>query len=403
MKTFIRTQDSGTFSVEDENKLTFRRALKEVDLNPKEWKLIDTIERKTIITYVVARKIITLSLSRPELEEALKVACDFISKKGALPILSCARLESTGDAVTLTVTDLECYWTRTLPATGAPVKSCINANLFYSEIKALHNDVTTIELNFDNDKVTLNGRCHLITSAPDEFPETPVFKGQEIQITGLISKLKKIEAAISSDELKYNLTGAQFGFPNGKLVGTDGFRLHYEDIEPLEDVESVTIPKNTIRKMVKHGEADTLAIGEKYISYPLRGGTMVSRIIEGQFPDYMDIIEKINAPVVVEFDPKEFFKILEGVIPLADSRHIVLTINGKLSIESSNNNGKYRWQIPCKTEGKRADSYRLIYNLQFLSDAIKAYASDGPVILNLPESYGATLINGKAIVMPVRD
>ena len=155
--------------------------------------------------------------------------------------------------------------------------------------------------------------------------------------------------------------------------------------------------------MVKHGEADTLAIGEKYISYPLRGGTMVSRIIEGQFPDYMDIIEKINAPVVVEFDPKEFFKILEGVIPLADSRHIVLTINGKLSIESSNNNGKYRWQIPCKTEGKRADSYRLIYNLQFLSDAIKAYASDGPVILNLPESYGATLINGKAIVMPVRD
>jgi len=133
MKTIVQAQDLGSFSIEAGSKLTLRQALKENDLNPKEWRLASTYETKTTITYTVARKTsgaalsqapdvkpepcdlrpappppsqALLTLPRKDFEQALKVACDFAAPRTTLPILTNVRLASDGAGLTIYATYL---------------------------------------------------------------------------------------------------------------------------------------------------------------------------------------------------------------------------------------------------------------------------------------------------------
>ena len=89
------------------------------------------------------------------------------------------------------------------------------------------------------------------------------------------------------------------------------------------------------------------------------------------------------------------------MIPVTDSsRSVVLRANGDLTIEALGEAGEYSWHIPCQCTG---NPLALAFNLQFLSDAIKAFAGDGLVTLRCQgQEHGPVLINDNAIVMPIR-
>jgi hypothetical protein len=105
-----------------------------------------------------------------------------------------------------------------------------------------------------------------------------------------------------------------------------------------------------------------------------------------------------------QFDSKEFFKLTEGVLPIGGTRStITLTVNGKLEVETEGECGEYHWQIPCTTTGKYDDkATELVFTMKFLTDALRSYAGEGPVTVEVPQTYGAVLINRHAIVMPIR-
>jgi DNA polymerase III sliding clamp (beta) subunit (PCNA family) len=467
MKTIIQSPELGTYSLEDGSKLTFRQALKENGLSPKEWRLTPTYETKTTITYTVTRKSaapssevaapipegvsvdapvasartetlhftdaltgadlsgppaapavsdcpaqIYLSLPRKDFEDALKIAVDFAGSKGYMPILTNVKLAFDSSHLTLFVTDLECYWTRTISGVVSPVPGFIStavyASILYSEVKALDSDVVDVQLAIDKEArtISVNGRCSIHTSDPDEFPEPPTVNGPEVEIIDLPGNLKKVAPAISTDQTRYILNGAQFDFAGGKIVGTDGFRLHHTDIEPVPGMLPIILPSRAVSLIIKHGSSPTLTIDgtdeRKYISYPLRGGVMVSRLLEGMYPDWRGVLPG-DLPISVEFDPKDFFRVVEGVIPIAGAKSTIsLTVNGCLSIETQGDCGKYHWQIPCSVTGKDDQPRTLNYNLKYFTDALKAYTSEGPALLELPQTYGATRVNQNAIVMPIR-
>ena len=71
-----------------------------------------------------------------------------------------------------------------------------------------------------------------------------------------------------------------------------------------------------------------------------------------------------------------------------------------LTIQSDGGSGAYKWQMPCESVLKR-QTISFEFNPRFLTDAIKAFPAD-QVTLRLPDSYGACLVNEKAVIMPMR-
>ena len=104
--------------------------------------------------------------------------------------------------------------------------------MLLAEVKALPEETESVEWLFKAGTASVNGRCDITTQDADEFPEMnlPAFEGQAIG--NLAEALKAVMPAVSTDETRYALTGVYFDFASSKLVGTDGFRMHTEDIVP---------------------------------------------------------------------------------------------------------------------------------------------------------------------------
>jgi DNA polymerase III sliding clamp (beta) subunit (PCNA family) len=150
-----------------------------------------------------------------------------------------------------------------------------------------------------------------------------------------------------------------------------------------------------------------ITVNEKFMTYPVAGGEMLIKAIEGNFPKYADIIPKSN-PIKVKFGTADFLQNMNGVIPL-NNESVVLKINSHLVIHThSPERGEYKWQIPCKAEGKDKGTIDIAFDGRYLIDAIKAYgAQDVLLEIKAPENgkkhcEGPTVVNKKAIVMPRR-
>lgn len=442
MKTIIVIENQGTHVIEDEHKLTARQAMKEIGLDWKQYTVTKTAETKTRITYTLAVKpqgsepqpvndpqsgespdietldsvdeppkvtaesspnihVLRTTIYRKEFEEALKTALDVIPRKTSLPILTCVKLAATNEALAVTATDLEVTWTRRLIAEGDPVTICVPLALLYKEVKALPPEITNVVLCIEENRVRVNDRCAINLSDPAEYPEieeiNPVC---EISIPDLSPKVKKVFPAVSTDETRYILNCVYFDFRSGMIVATDGFRLHAEAME-IKDIDPVMLPRSAANLLVKHPGSGTMRISDTRVSFDLAGGELSVKPMEGSYPDWKGIVEGFHGDEKIEFSAEQFLKVLEGVIPVTDSnKAVVLSANGDLTIEALGEAGEYSWHIPCYVTGIPSV---LTFNLQFLSDAIKAFAGDGLVTVRCQRNeYGPVLINDNAIVMPVR-
>lgn len=88
----------------------------------------------------------------------------------------------------------------------------------------------------------------------------------------------------SKDETRYVLTGAFLDLPRQRIVGTDGCRLHYDEVA-CESSQTAVVPLRTVKMVTRHDCMDSVELVDNRSAFSLGGGTMASRIIEGAFPD----------------------------------------------------------------------------------------------------------------------
>lgn len=145
----------------------------------------------------------------------------------------------------------------------------------------------------------------------------------------------------------------------------------------------------------------SITVSENYMTYPVAEGEMLIKTIDGAFPKYADIIPKKN-PIKVRFSSADFLQNMNGVLPL-NNEAVILKINSHLTIETqSPDKGTYKWQIPCKTEGKDKGTVEIKFNAKYVIEAIKSYESQ-EVVLELKDTdKDPAIINKNAIVMPMR-
>ena len=245
-----------------------------------------------------------LNLERNTLLSGIQTVQNIITTKATLPILSHILIETQQDKLRLTAKDLDvgvsCVITVDIEEPGAIT---IPAKRFSDIIKELpegkvkittkKNNLITIETNLCQFKV--------MGLPKEEFPKLPEFKDKEvIKLEQPILKglLALTSFAVSLDETRYILNGILFKISKNSisLVATDGKRLAVVEhkLTQAQDKEiSVIVPIKTIhelnRGLKEEGEV-ALILGNNQILFDLGSTIIVSRLIEGEFPDYKQVI-----------------------------------------------------------------------------------------------------------------
>src|ERR1700739_2029479 len=135
----------------------------------------------------------------------------------------------------------------------------------------------------------------------EEFPPLPKFENAKvvtIRQKDLRDGLRRTSYAISTDETRYVLNGVLFSFKDNKLtlVATDGRRLAMVDIElefPRSHEADIIIPTKAVaelqRLLTEEGDVK-VSMGNGQIAFDLNKTLLVSKLIEGNYPNYRQVI-----------------------------------------------------------------------------------------------------------------
>lgn len=281
----------------------------------------------------------------------------------------------------------------------------------------------TIKISFDQSNFNVH------TLPPDEFPVLPKVKeGKTVSVDAKLfaSMVKQAIFSVSTSEDKYVLTGVLVEFGKGSMAGdtsnfrmisTDGYRLakRGEKIKLKDDIKGkVIVPSKTLHEISRiidldKGEGEVkITFSSDQISFKYKDSYLVSRLIQGQFPDYKQVIPKKSATKIT-IGTKTLLESAErAAVIAAGSANIVRfeTKNGKLHLFASTPDvGTVDEVLEAEITGDAKN--QVAFNIRLITDVLKAVNSS-KVRLELSENLGPGMIKEEAsdnyiyIVMPIR-
>jgi DNA polymerase III subunit beta len=314
---------------------------------------------------------------------------NIISSKNSLPILSNILIEAEKNKVTLTSTDLDIGISSTLE-TDVEEDGAITipAKRFNDIIKELPDEDISISTMKNNSMVIKCSKCFfkIIGLPKEEFPKLPEFKDEPnvvIKQSVLKNMISMTHFSMSRDETRYVLNGALFLFKGKKLtmVTTDGKRLSLvkKDVEKDGLNKSIIIPSKTIYELnrILGDEGDVKIIfSENQVKFDLKNITVVSRLIEGDFPNHEQVVPK---------EPQEKIMIQRGQFLDGIRRAALLTTQDSQSVKfeilknkivvskSSPNIGEVREELETVYKGPEIT---VGFNPNYIMDALKIIPQD---------------------------
>ena len=254
-------------------------------------------------------------ISKEALLEGLQKVQHVVSSRTTLPILSNVLIVAKGDRLQFTTTDLDVGITGSVMAnvdkegaTTLPAKKIVNI------VRELPASEVEVSVDSKNIATIISGSAQFKVNglSDGEFPPFPNFEGAKefkIQQKDLRDGLRKTFYAISSDETRYVLNGIFTSFRDGKmtLVATDGRRLAMaeNDLEfPASHETDVIIPSKAVQELQRllstEGEL-ILRLSDNQVSITVGDTLLVSKLIEGNYPNYRQVIpsdanERVELP-----------------------------------------------------------------------------------------------------------
>jgi len=288
-------------------------------------------------------------IDKRELLKGLSVIQSVAGRKTTLPILTHILMQWDKNSLYLTGTDLETGIQEELNLkTGQEGKASVSAKKLYEIVRELPDEPIHIQKR-ENHWITLQCGKSVFNIAgldPDEFPSLPTYQeGSFSKIsTRLIREMiEKTVYAASNEESRYHLNGVLFiqkknGFgPSGegyegkeilRMVATDGHRLSLVDRESqkIPGIEKgIIMPKKGVLEIRKiMGERDGEEEMEIYFDqthgfFKLGKSLMVIRLIDGEFPEYEQVVPKGNDKKLV-VEKESMYACLRRVSTMASER-----------------------------------------------------------------------------------
>ena len=254
-------------------------------------------------------------INSTDLLKALSHIHGIVEVRHTLPILSNIILEAKDDKLILSSTNLDIYCSDKIKA--EVLKSgeiSVSAVTFFEIIKRLPSgsEVLMIMEEGENEIRLTCGRSkfNLSTLKTDDFPiisDSDLSTNFVLSADELIRIIDKTKFAVSNEETRYYLNGIflhkaeRNSIQFLRAVATDGHRLAQYDIplpQGAEDITGIIIPKKTIyelRKVLDDANGDvSVSLNENKIKFSFNDLKVVSKVIDGTFPDYTKVIPQKN-------------------------------------------------------------------------------------------------------------
>lgn len=308
-----------------------------------------------------------------------------ISAKSTLPILANFLLETQKNNLRLTATDLNIGISCVIPVDiqeqGAIT---IPARRFSSIIKELSDEEIVINSKKNNIVIIETASCQfkIIGLASEEFPKLPEFKDKEVvelEQALLKQMLNRTSFAVSLDETRYILNGIMFKISQGNLtlVATDGKRLAIDTkklVKPANKEINMIVPVKTIQELQRNLQdqgALSMTIGANQVLFDLGSAIIISRLIEGEFPDYQQVIPA-PAESKIKINREQFLLAIRRAALLATPDYQAVkfeVFKNKLVLSKSTPDvGESREEVAMEYSGKEL---LIGFNPNYLSDVLK--------------------------------
>jgi DNA polymerase-3 subunit beta len=370
------------------------------------------------------------TIGKSELLRGIGRIQSVVEKRNTMPILANVHIDAQKSGkegqLELAATDLEVGIRSTHDAEVKKVgRLTVSAKKLYEILRELPEEPIQLEATPNS---FLSLRCaraafDLAGNAAEEYPALPALApGETVSVAGLLlgQMIERTMYAASADETRYNLNGVFVEFipetQKLRMVATDGHRLAYVDrplgIELTSLGRGVIIPRKglaELKRLVDEDDSDEVELGFEGSNALVRkrGVTLSMRLIEGEFPNYRQVIPKPGKHQIV-MPAEPLIQALRRVIVIAAerSRAVKLELSTGILRLSSNNPelGEAREELDADYDG---EDLALAFNARYLLDAL-SYLGAKEVRLGLQDAVSPAQVapaddpDSLAVVMPMR-
>jgi len=375
----------------------------------------------------------TFEIDKKEFIKGLSLMQSVAGRKTTLPILSHILLEWEKHSLYLTGTDLETGVREEIPAKiHQKGKASVSAKKLFEIVRELPEETIHIQKK-DNQWITLQCGKSIFNLAgldPEEFPSLPAYQDENFSSvsTRLVREMiEKTVFAASNEESRYHLNGIlvvqskQAGKDALRMVATDGHRLSLIDRENQKvrgvEEKGIIIPKKGILEIKKiigdrDGEEEMgVYFNSTHGFFKMGKSLSVIRLIDGEFPEYEQVIPKGNDKKLV-MAKERMVSSLKRVSTMASERMEGVKFSLKTNlVEMSSTHqdfGDAKEEVEVVYEGP---PLQVGFNARYLIEAFNVIDTDevlmelkdegSPGILR-PSSSSVGISNQLSIIMPMR-
>ena len=366
-------------------------------------------------------------VKRDILLKSLNFVQGIVEKKNTLPILSNVLLQLKEDKLSIIATDLDIVFHDEISEVKILKEgsTTTSAAILYDILRKISSNA---DLNFElktENKLSLksdNSDFNLLCLPTDNFPTfTDQFDGDEIALNNnrFLKLLNKTKIAISNDDTRHYLNGIYLhlteahgrNFLTG--VAADSHRLSSSsiEVENADNFSPLILPKKTVFQMcsllAESTEKLFMQTSDNKIKFTLGKIKLISKVIDGKFPDYKKVVPVNNDKSLV-VSSKDFINSIERVTSVSLDRKegVKMAINNEnvqLSVNSANS-GDGNEVIKANFN---AENLTVSFNSKYLID-IASEVEDKNMKMNLKDSVSPVLIedasdkNSYYVIMPMK-
>lgn len=367
--------------------------------------------------------------TKENINRVLNLTCPLASRQGHLPILMNILINATDSGVEITATNLEVAVKTNLRAkVDKKGTYTVPAKTLLDYINLLPE--SQIEFALDNNELSVKcvGSSTKIKGAPaEDFPVVPEIEEKNvytISVNSFKDALARVVIATAKNEIRPELSGVYMKFfdPQYKglvLASTDSYRLAEVkvDIEQGENEIEAIVPARTVYEIIrllslsKESESETnvrVWVSENQIAVRYNGFEMTSRLVEGNYPDYTQIIPE-SFKTIATFPTDVMIKAIKAASLFTslgvNAVSFDLSVDTKTVAVSSTNaqTGEHNSEVDADITGEENS---ILLNHRYVLDGLQHIGGEIELGVNSSDSPCIFKEKGKKdylyIVMPIR-
>lgn len=369
-------------------------------------------------------------INKDHFSNGLQQVLNVVATRSTMPILSNVLIEAEDGHISLTTTNLDlgirCRIKADVADGGSLTLPVRKLATIVRELPVAEVFVETSESN--QAKITSGGSLFKIMGiSAEEFPPLPTFENRrdfELSQDEIVNMLKSVSYAQSTDENRYILNGVYFNFADEKLtlVATDGRRLGLTalELEVTDDnAGSLILPAKTVgelERLMGKGEKVKVAFNDRQAAFEIAideaGDSglidhlyLVSKIVEGNYPNYRQVIPKETEHRVKIERELMLECVHRAALVTSDKSNSVKLKMSKNLLEISGASTEYGESHESMAIAYDGPEVQVAFNPQFLMEPLKALTKD-EVFFEFKDELSPglfkTLDNFICVIMPLR-